>query len=240
MSETRTRTLTLHGTPVEYEVRYSAEATKARIDVGLKGIRVVIPERSPTDSEALVAENADWVLEKKRKYDDYRARIPDRTFAAGETFPYRDEPHEIVVETRSKSDIEDGQFRLADHHVKQTSIKRALETLYRRRAREFFEEQAERFADRMGVEYAAIEVRNQRTKWGSCSTTGTLSLNWRLLMAPPAVATYVVVHEVAHLREPNHTDAFWSLVAEYDPEYRDHTRWLKDHGARLVFSDDDI
>ena len=59
-------------------------------------------------------------------------------------------------------------------------------------------------------------------------------------MAPPAVATYVVIHELAHLREPNHTDAFRSLVAEYDPDYRKHDKWLKEHGARLVFSDDDI
>jgi predicted metal-dependent hydrolase len=92
----------------------------------------------------------------------------------------------------------------------------------------------------MDVEYEQIEVRNQRTKWGSCSTTGTLGLNWRLMMAPPEVVDYIVIHELAHLRESNHNDAFWSLVADYDPEYQDHAEWLEEHSTQLIFTTDDV
>jgi predicted metal-dependent hydrolase len=92
----------------------------------------------------------------------------------------------------------------------------------------------------MGVGYEQIEVRNQRTKWGSCSTTGTLGLNWRLMMAPPEVIDYIIIHELAHLRESNHTDAFWSLVAEYDPEYKAHAEWLEQNSSRLIFDDSDL
>lgn len=185
-------------------------------------------------------EEAVWVLEKKRKYDAYREQIPDREFEPGERFPHFGEQHEIVVEQRPSSQIVEDEFRLAKHHVEQTSIKRALETLYRRKARELFEKRANHFAEEMRVEYDKIEVRNQRTKWGSCSTTGTLGLNWRLMMAPSDIVDYVVVHELAHLREQNHTDEFWSLVAEHDPEYTEHAKWLEENSTSLIFSTDDL
>lgn len=92
----------------------------------------------------------------------------------------------------------------------------------------------------MGVEYNKIELRNQRTLWGSCSTTGTLSFNWRLVMAPPEVADYVVVHELAHLIEADHNSEFWRIVGEYDDDYKEHVDWLETNSARLIFSEDDL
>ena len=92
----------------------------------------------------------------------------------------------------------------------------------------------------MGVDYEKIEIRNQRTEWGSCSTTGTLGLNWRLMMALPEIVDYVVVHKLAHLREANHTRAFWSIVADYDLDYQSHSAWLDENSARLVFSNEDL
>ncbi|MDR5674648.1 SprT family zinc-dependent metalloprotease [Halalkaliarchaeum sp. AArc-GB] len=230
----------LLGKTVSYEIRRSTDATKPRIDVDINGVRVTVPEGSPTDPETILSENAAWVIEKKRKYDEYREQIPDRKYEPGETFPYLGEEYEVVVEQRPSSQIIGNELRLAKHHVEQTSVKRALETMYRRKAREYFEEQANQFAEEMGVEYKQIEVRNQRTKWGSCSTTGTLGLNWRLMMAPPRVVDYVIVHELAHLRESNHTAEFWSLVAEYDPEYEAHARWLEENSTQLIFSKTDL
>jgi len=240
MSETVSQETTLLGKTVHYEARRSSEASEPRIDVDIKGVRVVLPEASTEDPETLLGENAAWVIEKKQKYDSFRAQVPDREFTDGETFPYHGEPHEIVVEKRSSSDIVDQELRLAKHHVEQTSVKRALETLYRRKAREYFENRSDQLANEMGVEYDKIEIRNQRTKWGSCSTSGTLGLNWRLMMAPPDVIDYIVVHELAHLREQNHTDEFWSIVAEYDPDYEDHAQWLEENSTKLVFSRSDL
>ncbi len=240
MSETAPREVTLLGKNVEYEIRRSDEATEPRIDVDIHGVRIVLPEDASGDPESLLAENAAWVLEKKQKYDSYRDQIPDREFAVGETLPYLDAPHEIVVEQRRTSAVSDGTFRLAEHHVEQTSIQRALETLYRRKARERFEHRADHFAEKMDVEYNQIEVRNQKTKWGSCSTSGTLGLNWRLMMAPGDVIDYIIVHELAHLRQSNHTDTFWALVSEYDPAYQEHATWLEQNSTQLTFSDDDL
>jgi predicted metal-dependent hydrolase len=201
---------------------------------------VVIPQGAGLDPEELLKENAAWLIEKTRKFETYREQIPDREYEAGETFPYLGEEYEVVVERRSSSQIEDETFRLAEHHVNQTSVKRALETLYRREARERFEKRLNLYAVEMNVEYDQIHIRNQTTRWGSCSSTGTLSLNWRLIMAPPEVVDYILVHELAHLREPNHSDEFWSLVAEHDPEYKVHSQWLEENSAQLIFSEDDL
>jgi predicted metal-dependent hydrolase len=103
----------------------------------------------------------------------------------------------------------------------------------RRRARRLLSELAVREAKRLGVSYERIAIRDQRTRWGSCSSRRTLSFNWRLVLAPLEVAEYVVVHELCHLREPNHSPRFWQLVAEARPGYREQRRWLADHGWEL-------
>lgn len=240
VAKTQRRTVELLGQSVAYDVRQSDDATKPRIDVDIHGVTVVIPRASGINPESLLEENAVWVVEKKEKYDALREQIPERSYEAGAVFPYLGSDREVVVEQRSASDVTDDALRLARHHVEETSVKRALETLYRRKARETFENHATRVAEQMGVEYEQIQVRNQRTKWGSCSTTGTLGLNWRLMMAPEEIVEYVVIHELAHLREPNHDDPFWSLVAEHDPAYQEHSQWLDENGTQLIFSEDDL
>ncbi len=104
----------------------------------------------------------------------------------------------------------------------------------RRAARELVTRIAETEAAALGVAYERIAIRGQRTRWGSCSARATLSFNWRLVLAPVGVLDYVVVHEVCHLREPNHSPRFWRLVAERRPEWRRHRDWLRVHGAELL------
>jgi predicted metal-dependent hydrolase len=93
---------------------------------------------------------------------------------------------------------------------------------------------AEEEAEALGVSYGRIEVRDQRTRWGSCSPRGTLSFNWRLALAPLEVLDYVVVHELCHLREANHSPRFWRLVAERRPDWREQRAWLRENGAELL------
>ncbi|WP_225334804.1 M48 family metallopeptidase [Halomicrobium urmianum] len=240
MAKSQSNEIDLLGNTIEYEVRHSTDATKPRIDVDIHGVKVVLPESEGEAPTELLRDNAAWVVEKTREYDRYREQAPKRRFEEGEFFPYLGKPHEVVVEQRPSSSVVDGKLRLSEWHVEDTSIERGLETLYRRNARQRFKRRADHFAEKMGVEYDQIEIRNQRTRWGSCSTNGTLGLNWRLMMAPPEIIDYIIVHELAHLREANHSSAFWSLVAEYDPEYESHAEWLVENSARLIFSKDDL
>lgn len=99
---------------------------------------------------------------------------------------------------------------------------------------EFLEERVLHWSRALGVDYLKLTVKDQRTLWGSCSTKGNLSFNWRLLVMPPAVLDYIVIHELAHRVELNHSRRFWSVVEGHCPEHRLHRRWLRAHGPALL------
>jgi predicted metal-dependent hydrolase len=101
-------------------------------------------------------------------------------------------------------------------------------------AREIVVTVADEEAERLGVAYDRIRIGDQRTLWGSCSPRGTLSFNWRLVLTPFDVLDYVVVHELCHLRVPNHSPRFWALVERRRPRWREQHRWLRDHGPELL------
>ena len=90
------------------------------------------------------------------------------------------------------------------------------------------------YAEKLGVSYGKITLRQQKTRWGSCAANGNLNFNWLLILAPPEVLDYVVVHELCHRREMNHSQAFWKEVEKILPDYQERQKWLKDNGWRLM------
>ncbi len=111
--------------------------------------------------------------------------------------------------------------------------KERLEARYREAAREVIEKRVATFHQLTGGEYTGISIRSQKTRWGSCSATGTLSFNWRLILAPPIILDYVVVHELCHLHHMDHSPAFWADVERVMPDYKIRRKWLKAHSAEL-------
>ncbi|MET0937637.1 MAG: M48 family metallopeptidase [Gaiellaceae bacterium] len=101
-------------------------------------------------------------------------------------------------------------------------------------ARELVSTLAQSQAEGIGVEYRRIRIGGQRTLWGSCSARGTISFNWRLVLAPLEVLDYVVVHELCHLRVPNHSRRFWVLVERHRPHWRQQRDWLREYGPELL------
>ena len=90
------------------------------------------------------------------------------------------------------------------------------------------------YAERIGVSYGRITIRHQRTRWGSCSTKGNLNFNCLLMLTPPEVIDYVIVHELCHRKEMNHSARFWTLVASILPDYTEQKRWLREHGGVII------
>lgn len=111
--------------------------------------------------------------------------------------------------------------------------KSALDARYRQAAREYIPRRVEHYLPMTGGRYERITIRAQKTRWGSCSAKGTLSFNWKLMLAPPGVLDYVVVHELCHLTHMNHSREFWEAVERVMPDYRTRRRWLKEHGGEL-------
>lgn len=101
-------------------------------------------------------------------------------------------------------------------------------------AKQVIPEKVAYFARVMGVTYGRIVIRNQKTRWGSCSREGNLNFNCLLMMTPPEVLDYVVVHELSHRLEMNHSSRFWAQVERVLPDYREPRKWLKEHGSRLM------
>lgn len=127
-----------------------------------------------------------------------------------------------------KSDL---QKRQALRKKKYQELTDRQRDFYREKAREVLSQRTAYYAGMMGVTYGRIAIREQKTRWGSCSSTGNLNFNWKLILMPPGVLDYVVVHELAHRREMNHSDRFWDLVASYMPEYKKYRSWLRDNGS---------
>jgi len=111
---------------------------------------------------------------------------------------------------------------------------RISEAEARRAARELVTMVLDEEAPALGVAYRRVQIRDQRTRWGSCSPSGTLSFNWRLVLAPFEVLDYVVVHELCHLQVPDHSRRFWQLVGRQRPRWREQRDWLREYGAELL------
>lgn len=116
----------------------------------------------------------------------------------------------------------------------------ALENRYRAAAKTYIPQRvayyAENYRHLIRHGYSSIAIRDQKTRWGSCSSRGTLSFNWRLMLAPPGILDYVVVHELCHLEQMNHSKDFWKCVETILPDYKERRKWLKEHGHELTLS----
>ena len=102
------------------------------------------------------------------------------------------------------------------------------------RARREIPPRVEMFARKAGVSYGRITIRNQKSRWGSCSSRGNLNFNCLLMLAPPGVTDYVIVHELCHRIEMNHSARFWAEVERVMPDYREPRKWLRDHGSGIM------
>lgn len=112
----------------------------------------------------------------------------------------------------------------------------AVEKRYKKAAREYIPARVAYFQQFTGGTYEKVVIRDQKTRWGSCSSNGTLSFNYRLMLAPPQILDYVVVHELCHLKHMNHSAEFWNAVEQILPDYKERRKWLKEHGNDLTMS----
>ncbi len=188
----------------------------------------MLPRRA-AEREAAAAIRAlrPWI--ERRVAELQRAR--DAVAARGETVPYLGQALRLVAQSgRTRVHRRGLELLVPDGAACQS----ALERWYRRAARTEIALRLDDACAQAGTPYSRLTIRGQRTRWASCSRTGAMSFNWRLLLAPERVLDYVVWHEVCHLEVMDHSPRFWALLGRRCPDYREQARWLRDNGATLV------
>jgi predicted metal-dependent hydrolase len=215
-------------TEIDYRVRRSERARRVRVTVDADGVEVVLPRRArQRDAAAAVRELSPWIRRRMRELE----RAQEAITARGDTVPYLDELLMVRPQAGRTRVHRRGDELLAPAGAERAP---ALERWYRRAARDEIATRLDRACALAGSSYAKLTIRGQRTRWASCSRTGAMSFNWRLLLAPEAVLDYVVWHEVCHLEVMDHSPRFWSLLERWCPDYREHSRWLRRHGQTLA------
>jgi predicted metal-dependent hydrolase len=181
---------------------------------------------------ALVEDKVEWVRATQEKVKTTYPKTSPKEYVHGEGFLFLGKTYRLVVVERARSLLAlDGQFQLAKKALPQA---RAVFTRwYREQARQVLTERTAWYVAKYGLHYQQVKITSARTRWGSYSSKGTVSLTWRLVMAPLEIIDYVVVHELVHSLERNHGKAFWEKVKALVPDYKQKLQWLKVNGHTL-------
>jgi predicted metal-dependent hydrolase len=225
------------GDTIPYVVRWSARRRKTlNLCVTADGVRVAAPlGATHAEVRAFVARHADWIAKQR---EHCPAPPPSLAIEDGATLPYRG--GELVIRvtparSRASATLRDGVLHVAvpDGPDAETAARNAVVRWLRRQAAEAVAGSVAHWSAVLGLAPAGVAVRDQRTRWGSCSATGVLRFNWRLIMVAPDLLDYVVVHELAHLARRDHSPAYWAIVAAAMPDHRLRRRRLREAQPRL-------
>jgi hypothetical protein len=207
--------------------RYSLRVSPATGDVVL-----TLPPRGDLDRAArFAASHGGWIAARVK-------RLPERVpFAVGSVIPLRGVEHRIVHRQALRGGVStdvDGRGQAVLIAVCDAPhLARRIHDFLVAEARRDLERAARRYARTLGLSFAKLTLRDTVSRWGSCSVKGHLSFSWRLIFAPDFVLDYLAAHEIAHLKEMNHSPRYWRIVAGLCPHWKDAERWLKRHGSEL-------
>jgi hypothetical protein len=213
---------------VDYEIKYSKRKTVA-IYITLDGkVEVRCPKRTrKSDIEEFITQKQKWIEKKLSELSNKNKVI----LKAGETSLYLGDEHPII-----NTDDEEGFYSGAFHILKSEGdqyVYDALKQIYIQKAKELIPQRVHKYEGIMGLCALKIGITSAKTRWGSCSAKNSLNFTWKLIMADLDTIDYVVVHELAHIKEKNHSKNFWNLVGIYKPDYKDSKKKLRDLAVRI-------
>lgn len=208
-----------------------AKRLTLRIDASGQSLRVTVPP-------GLRRGEVDRFLDRHRDWLELKlSRLPDRPLLrAGVRMPLRGKPHLIVHVAGKRGTVAAGEEAGAPTlfvYGEEAHLPRRLADFLKREAKKEIEPLVEKHSASVGRRAKAIRFRDTSSRWGSCTSEGSLSFSWRIMMAPPPVIDYLVAHEVAHLKEMNHGPKFWALCRQLCPRTDEARAWLKRNGAAL-------
>lgn len=199
-------------------------------------LQIAAPTRTTLSQlETMVLTKAEWIVKQAEKLEALSAATINSAVAEGAQVLYLGNPYTIVVKKATQPEVYcyNSVMAISCPLDDSRTAELILKDWYLTSAVTIFKEKTSFWAPRLGVTPQRITIKDQKTRWGSCSSTRTITYNWRVVMAPPAVLDYLVVHELSHMLVPNHSPKFWHLVETILPDYKIHRKWLKDNGRLL-------
>lgn len=186
--------------------------------------------------QKLIERKASWIRTKMEYFRQRQSKITVRNFLPGEEFLYLGRPYLLqAVDDLPKAVILDGSLKIST--VVLANARDHIESWYKAQALLHITLRVEYFAGITGLKYKTIRINNATTRWGSCGYQDTLNFTWRLIMAPARVIDYVIIHELMHLKQRNHSRRFWAEVKAMMPDYKLDEHWLKHNGHRLTWGE---
>lgn len=213
---------------VEYEIKYSKRKTVAIYITSDGKVEVRCPKRTrKSDIEEFIIQKQKWIEKKLSELSNQSKTI----LRAGETSLYLGDEYPII-----NTDGEEGFYSGAFHILKsegEQHVYDALKRIYIQKAKGLIPQRVHKYEEIMELCASKIGITSARTRWGSCSAKNSLNFTWKLIMADLDTIDYVVVHELAHIKEKNHSKNFWNLVGIYKPDYKDSKKKLRDLAVRI-------
>ena len=229
-------TPTLAVDDLRFAVALSARRRTIELSVERDGALVVrAPEGATTARlEAFIREKRGWLYRKVAEKNAVRHAVPVKKYVSGEGFPYLGRSYRLLLVDAQDVPLRlgAGRFRLVRSEAPQGRAH--FVRWYTEHGRIWLRRRVTALAPRVGVEPTGIEVRELGYRWGSCGRNGTLNFNWTTVLLPPSIVEYVVIHELVHLHERNHTPKFWTRVERAMPDYARRKTWLAERGAIFV------
>lgn len=232
----------LEGRHLDYEIRLSAKARSLRLKMTARdGLTVIAPKSlSKHQVTELVAGKRDWIMSRLTQFDEVRHLLGEPNTARPQAFDlpalaesWRVEYQETKGKTVGARTDQPGRVvvygAVADHERCKAALRRWLA----RRAKETLEPWLEYLSTETGLKFTHLNIKSQRTRWGSCSANGVISLNCKLLFLPRDMVRYVLVHELCHLLERNHSNRFWTHLRQFEPETESMHGQMRDAWKRI-------
>ena len=197
------------------------------------GIEVRAPLKTQkAEIDRFVASNEKWLTNKLAVFSEQQKTRESFTLNYGDTIIYRNQEYVISAREGNRMGFDNTCFYMPEN-LNNEEIKYTCVDLYRRLAKRDLTKKVIYYSKIMGVVPTAVKISNAQTQWGSCSSKNSLNFSWRLIMADDDVIDYVVIHELAHIKELNHSDRFWAIVREMLPDYRERKERLKQLQRKL-------
>ncbi|MCL1886300.1 MAG: M48 family metallopeptidase [Dehalococcoidia bacterium] len=227
--------ISLDGISIPYTLIKSRASRHARLKVSPEnGLSVILPQHYPTSfAEKFIRDKQQWITNKLAMLQNNR-----QIYADASRVQYLGNTLNIRIQATSDSAA---IVRLNGNDLDVclptgfTEARQVVDAWLKTRARDIILPLTEQLSLRLNAHYSSVHIRTAKTRWGSCSPRGALNLNWKLVMLPQDIIEYVIIHELCHLREMNHSPAFWRLVEQYCPNWRACRRWLKRNDSVLVY-----